>query len=925
MKKITLAFLSIIIASPAFANIHINGKVATAVIKEHVPADKLNATLTAYNNVLKKSGVGSMRYGISASGLWDVCAAAGWDIKPKGGTGYNKCNAFVKALFKKGTVTYKEVCGDDKGKTGPHSKEYCVTDFKSVKVNQQPALEIAKLYACIKHKDCSVQCSSKHRTSWNDDYIKCTSQNKLAYYEFQFDSVDNSIDQTIKNGIQTAVCKIHDAPVTLGGYVGGGTNVSSQMVYVDASCAADAPKCQEINKSLSKFGYAAEYKDGKCKINFNTIRDAKDLKTAFGIDNFESCKWDMQAKNAADLEKQIKAFIAGKAGVSATSVRCDAGFKTYTGKGCKVNGFSDFKDDIKTCYAKGQQIDLVFDDINEMWKKYHDATVEGLRCVIAGGSPSGERCIGLGQQQCNMIKKAQLSDCPECKSVYWDTKTQSCVTPAGSAANSLKKGVNITLIVGGTLVGVTVTVATAGTAGAPVVAFVLTGIETVGARIELTSQLKIDGVADKFLIESNKCKSASCAETLLKQNLQRMSNFAGDMTDAESRAVDNELARLNELIPETSQFYTDIVAGESVMGANAKSLLDLDSWEPEQVWRAVGITLQLASVFTAVGKWVAGKTGMLASKLPNTTTSITNKAESIRAALKQQIASGKKVKTSNGKEVIPAGKLAATKNYAVIAEKQVQAEMDAIHGLGLSADLNRDEIADIVIEYTEKAAKATTDAQEVRAWQEYHQKMVEYLARKFDYSKTLNVARQRRRTYLEIIARDKKLAQMALDWKELAPEEKQHFLLNLVQKANKSYCNGDFCPVTVGDFLGGVTDYKNGSIEIGLASGNVNTGCGRLRHIAPNSSLDDVMTALAHEHAHSITRKNPAQSSLPKDLIGWGIIHNEDEMGNVTRNGVQSLRNNYNNLLLEKEAFLVGETVGKNFEADLFKWIEMLY
>ncbi len=182
-----------------------------------------------------------------------------------------------------------------------------------------------------------------------------------------------------------------------------------------------------------------------------------------------------------------------------------------------------------------------------------------------------------------------------------------------------------------------------------------------------------------------------------------------------------------------------------------------------------------------------------------------------------------------------------------------------------------------------------------------------------------------RRTYLEIIARDKKLAQMALDWKELSPEDKQHFLLNVIYKANQSYCKGNFCSVTVGDFLGGSASYKNGHIEIGLKAGNVYTSCGQLRHVSPNSSLDDVMMALAHEHAHSITRLNPTESSVPEDLIGWAIIHNEDNLRNTTRIGVQSLQTNYVDLLLEKEAFLVGETVGRDFEADLFDWLEMLY
>ncbi len=486
----------------------------------------------------------------------------------------------------------------------------------------------------------------------------------------------------------------------------------------------------------------ATYKNNSCKISFETVSDRKSLRTAFGIDNFVFCA-GFQALNNQSTEAYVKNYIASKAGVHVGAVKCDAGFKTYTGPGCKVNGLTDFKDDIKTCYIGNAAIDLVFDDINEAWTTYTNAADQAMGCIISGGTFSGKRCIGLGEQQCNTLSTANIRACPECAKVYWDKNSKSCVLPAGTSAANLQKGVNIGIIVGGTVVAVAVTIGTAGTGGAAVTALVLTGIETVGAGIEITSQLQIDGIADEFLVKSNQCKSTSCAEDLLKQNLQRMSNISGDMTDAESTAVDTELARLNELIPVTSQFYTDIVAGGSITGTNAKSLLDSDSWEAEQVWRAVGIGLQLTSVFTSVGKWVLGKTGMLARKLPKTTASITSKAKSSRTAIKQRVAGGEQVRLSNGDVAVPAGKLAASKNYAEFAQNQVQAELNVIRNMGHRADLNRDEMADIVIEYIENAAKAATDTDEVLAWQKYHQKMVEYLARKFDYNKTLNVARQR--------------------------------------------------------------------------------------------------------------------------------------------------------------------------------------
>jgi len=624
MKKIALTFLLLIMVTPAFANIHINPDTVVAVIKQHVPADKVNPVIREYNAQLKASANGSTRFGIAANRLWNVCAAVGWNIKEP--TGKQKCKTFVNALVKSGNVTYKEVCGDDKGKTG--ATERCVTDFKNVKVNIGPAIAIAKEYALVKYKDGSLQCFNKHRLSWNDDYVKCVSQNSNTYYEFQFDSVTESIDNTIKNGIQRAVCTIHGAPATTAGYVGGGTNVSATSAYVDASCAADATKCAAIHKSIAKFGYAATYENNICKINFETISDRDALRTAFGIDNFVFCA-GIQARNNQSTEAYVKQYIASKAGVTATSVKCDAGFKTYTGSGCKANGITDFKDDIKTCHVGDKAIDLVFDDINEDWTTYTNAADQAMGCIVSNGTFSGKRCIGLGEQQCNTLRAANIKSCPECKKVYWDTNTNSCVLPAGASAANLQKGVNIGMIVGGTIAGVAVTVITAGTGGAAVATIVLTGIETVGAGIEITSQLKIDGIADEFLVKSNQCKSESCAEELINDNLQRLARLQGDFSDAEINAIDVEIARLIELIPTNSSWWTKYL--KNYDGSSFLASANDNNWEPEQIWRAIGLGMQATSIVVSVGKWIFSNAGFLERTLNRTSRVLLKNAKIAKA------------------------------------------------------------------------------------------------------------------------------------------------------------------------------------------------------------------------------------------------------------------------------------------------------
>lgn len=618
MKKIALTLLSMFLITPCLANIHINPSTVESVVKEFVPADKVVSVISEYNNQLKQSN----GTGISAQKLWNICAIAGWDIKKPNGK--SQCQKFVNALVKKASIKFYHACAkENKGKAG----YICVDDFFTNKVyggtqvNLTPGQALAKEYARLKHNDSTVQCRSKFDPGTLDDTLMCTSYNKNAYYEFVFDDLEEPKDQTIKNSIQSAICRMHDAKPTTAGCAGGGTNVSSTAATCwSASCAADSAKCAKINQSMAKFGYSAIYKDNKCKINFNSINDKSKLKTAYGIDNFVFCH-GIQVANAPNVETYLKQYVAQRAGVSASSVKCESGFNTYTGTGCARNGITDFKDDIKTCRVGNNQIDFVFDDINEKWKKTVQGGVQGMSCVVSGGTYSGERCIGLGEQQCNTLRQSNLKDCPECKAAKWDNETQSCILPSSKSARNLQKGINISLIVGGAVIGVVLTVATAGAAGAPVTAIVLTGIETVGAGIELTSQLKINGIADDFLVESNKCKNATCAKKMLSQNLQRMANYANDMTAAEADAVDSEMARLANLIPDDDEIWATMLANGTDMADNKLGFFDIDSWEPEQVWRAVGIGLQLASLITGITKWAISKS----SRVVKSTAAIKNK------------------------------------------------------------------------------------------------------------------------------------------------------------------------------------------------------------------------------------------------------------------------------------------------------------
>lgn len=617
-KCLVILFAMLGVITHANANIKISPEAADSAIREIFSQEKDKASaLATFKANLQADG------GISALSIWKVCAAGGLDYD-KNAADKTKCKQLQKKLLKEGSVTYFEVCGKDKGKS--KGTEYCVDDFFTNKfiggtqVQMSTAIALAQEYARIKDKDDSVTCSSAYREVGNDEAIKCASKNRNAFYEFVFDDVKETSDDTIRKSSQTAVCKMYGVesvePIC----------DSANGRCIGGVCKADAQTCPKINESLQKFGLSSKFVNGKCSVNYERLTDKKQLKTAFGIDNFAFCKgMGIQVGNEPAVDKYLKDYVAKQAGISASEVTCDPGFKTYTGQGCNVGMFAA-RDDVKTCHAKGQQIDFVFDDINELWETYKKGGVQAMSCKVSGGTYAGKRCIGLGKQQCDVLRKSNIATCPQCKAAEWDEATQSCVLPSAADVAALEKGVNISLMVGGAVVGVVVTVATGG-AGA---AIVLTGIETVGSAMEITSQLQINGMADDFLVESNKCRSASCAERIITQDLQRMSNIANDLLEAESTAIDSELARLAGLLPNNSPLLQKMAGVDgSTLDKNNKGFFDADSWEPEQVWRAVGVALQLASVAASVGKWVVGKTGMLAKRMPQATEALASKTRAL--------------------------------------------------------------------------------------------------------------------------------------------------------------------------------------------------------------------------------------------------------------------------------------------------------
>ena len=648
MKKILCAFLMIFVSGIANANIHIDGKVARKIVLEHIDQEHQVPALQEYNVQLKATG----NFTMSAAGLYKVCTAAGWDIAtPDGKT---KCDNFVKALVAESDYKYYEICGKDKGKSG--GKEYCIDNVfyhwytvADTQVTMLQADGLCKEYIRVnsqKYNNDEIECSNKSRPGTvnpKNDYVKCTSKLNPIYYEFKFDDVVESLDINITASVEKAICEMHGVDYIYATSSQTST-FSRDITFYPPKCkTSDANLCAKINDSMKRFGYNTKIQNKECVISENTIHSESQLRTAFGINNLHF-KTGYQLQSYANMRKQLCEYITKNANATITSCECNYN-RTQLHKG---NGVVD---DVLTCYANGQPIDFLFDDLSEHSKTVRQGNMEAFACSVLGGEYQGKTCFTPDKKLCEQIAAATLSECPECAKAYYDETLKSCVLPNATKANEHQKKVNIGLIIGGAVVGAGIIIYTGGT-GFAAVAITL---ETVGAGMEFGAQMHIDGVADEFFMKANNCNDATCAESILQEFFQYLSRMTNDLQDGELNGIESQMVRLIGLLPDDSQFLIDTVAGCYENNGDKFDISKCDNgvWNNDQIIRAVGIGLQFTSVFASVGKWVlgAGRVQKIASKTPRLAEALGKKIPGVKSKIAQKIAKGGKVTRSDGKAI----------------------------------------------------------------------------------------------------------------------------------------------------------------------------------------------------------------------------------------------------------------------------------
>ena len=497
-------------------------------------------------------------------------------------------------------LKYYEVCGQHRGKTG--KKEYCVEDmFKSINVGRTEAVGLMELYAQEKH-NLTIYCEPKaYRTQNNDDYMKCATLDKSTYYEFRFDDVVESSDSTKRDDLFKGLMLLYNV----------NTKGGAPIHHFKGKCT---PK---IENAAKKFGWKATYRPTMvgwpgdyCYLSPAQLTTQKNLssklRTIEGLNS--NIGINIQTQGTTDIRNKLLGHIKGQ-GFIVTAFDCDRSY------GNVYKGGLSGDDNILTCYLSGtfngkrynkQPVDFVFDDVSEGKKYMQNSGDRGLDCVGVNGNFDGHYCRGLTESECIQLEREMLAELKKYgytgkgDLVDWDEAAGACELNDAQIANNINKAAKYTAIVGLTVAGAF----TGGTTTAAAVSMM--AVELAGIAGEMYTERKKELLpqewANQFLTASRGCKSASCAENTLRENFGKISQASDKLNKDVLSQVDNELARLAELIPESRL--------EQIM-ADPKAPDCWDTWECQSY---IFMGMQMASLGVGVGKGLVKLTRVIGRK-----------------------------------------------------------------------------------------------------------------------------------------------------------------------------------------------------------------------------------------------------------------------------------------------------------------------
>ncbi len=641
IKKILAALFAFCLISPVSsfgAELRITDKNALQkVLEMHLPNDKAKqaAVIQVYLNSLSSTG-GKISTDVSSGLSIEMCKAAGFveesvydpsqdplvqSTKAKGAMqlqvqqmpvfgvgGYaplytpdyvkdveytviyspnDKCKKFIEDVAWKATGLYYDVCGESERKSFEAKKvgqsfARCIKSFYEFQGQQLNGVGLAKEWAMSEIHNSQyapeeIVCESSFRTKDNDDYISCKSLKYPTYYEFLFDDLTESNDDTMRESLIQHIL----------------------WVPTNKTWVTTKQECDKVNKTAKKFNAKATLKDVRgtsvCRVEFNDMKSISQLRTACGIDNFAFMRGDeIQARANSGVESSVRKYIASKCGIKAEDVYCAYSVVDYKGSGGAYADawVFDGGDDILTCWfyedaeekpvlyrPDGQPlnplvetynkalkesggkatryIDFVFDDLSENSDSRANAGQQAVQCLGADGEFDGSRCTMLGKEACEQLQVVNEETCPTCEKIYWDSSKGICTLGSAEDFEEAQKTIDVLITVGAVVVGVVVTVVSGGTA----LAVIGTSLTAVGGTTALVAESVTEADIDAKIEELNRCNEPKCAEEFLKKTLSTLNGLKLSMTQSQGHAADALVSKLIGLLPPDSEYLAKIIEG----------------------------------------------------------------------------------------------------------------------------------------------------------------------------------------------------------------------------------------------------------------------------------------------------------------------------------------------------------------------------
>ena len=489
------------------------------------------------------------------------------------------------------SLKYYKVCGDDKGKTG--GTEICVEGvFNWINVGMLQAAGLAEEYARVRYND-DIACDNNYRTSWNDDYVRCTSKSSKRYYEFQFDDVKESIDADIQRGVILGICKIY--------------NVSAGFKGCATSCTA------EMVRTAQRFGLTATTNGNTCNFSGRSISaDEAESKLAKidGIDNYIFYS-GIQIQGSKNVITQLKDYIKST-GKTVRSFDCIRNVDEIK------NSLFVGDDDVMRCTLNGQPIDFVFDDFSESWLYVQEDGEAKIQCVVSGGKYADQECFGLTQQQCLEANAVFKKKFPSASGMRWNGKECVLLDSAEAQRYDIYVQAGIGVVAAADCLLLTHT-------GCLVLA-----AETAGLATELTTKEFIENRAGEFLAVSTRCNNRDCAIDTIR-NAGKVLSVMGSLDAAAANSVDSELARLVDYLePEDLPNVSDNDWDEIIVQLGGDPD---DTAGTALVWlNRIGLGAQFASLATSGYRLVSKAITRLANKAARTASTVTDVARATDTA-----------------------------------------------------------------------------------------------------------------------------------------------------------------------------------------------------------------------------------------------------------------------------------------------------